>query len=186
MSFVIYGHLKKLYSKTTGISKLYCKCWYNNLMKGLAIWVLVIAVLGIGGFTLLSRQKTNVSPVDATSQATQESSQSKSESKYIEYSSGILERNVESNRILFFYANWCSTCRPADKEIGENENKIPNGYVVIRVNYNDTDTDNEEETLANKYKVTYQHTFVEIDKNGEVIQSWNGVGLDMLLGKIAR
>lgn len=155
-------------------------------MKSGAIWVVVIAVLGIVGFALLSRQKTNVSPVKTTGQATQESSLPKSQSKYIEYTDGVLEKNLETNRVLFFFANWCPTCRPVDKEITENTDRIPEGFVIIRVNYNDDATDSKEDALAAKYGVTYQHTFVEIDKSGEVIQSWNGGDLDTLLGKIAR
>lgn len=155
-------------------------------MKSVVVLVVVISVLGIAGFVLLPRQKTNTSQVKTTSSATQETSLPKSQSKYIEYSEDILGRTLDSNRVLFFYANWCPTCRPVDKEISENESRIPDGYVIIRVNYNDTDTDKEEEALANKYEITYQHTFIEIDKNGEVIQSWNGGDFDMLLGKITR
>jgi thiol-disulfide isomerase/thioredoxin len=94
-------------------------------------------------------------------------------------------KNEEDKKIVyFFFANWCSTCIPADKEISENINNIPNGVKIIRVNYNDTDTSDEEEALAQKYGITYQHTFVQVDENGNVISKWNGGGLSNILSKI--
>jgi len=55
---------------------------------------------------------------------------------------------------------------------------------LIRVNYNDTETDGEEKALAAKYKVTYQHTFVEINSDGEIVQKWNGGGMSEFLSRI--
>jgi thioredoxin 1 len=92
---------------------------------------------------------------------------------------------VESTKkVIFFYANWCPTCIPVDKELSEKESQIPDGVIVIRVNYNDTDTDQSEKELAKKYGVTYQHTFVQIDSDGNVITKWNGGSLNELTKNI--
>ena len=155
-------------------------------MKSIAIGASIIAIVGIIGFLLFLQQKGKSPTVNTQVSETGSASLPKPQSKYIAYSNGILENNVGKNRILFFYANWCSTCRPVDKELTENSDKIPEGFVVIRVNYNDTDTDKEEGALAKKYGITYQHTFVEIDKSGDVIQSWNGGSLEELLSRIDR
>lgn len=104
--------------------------------------------------------------------------------KYIVYSPEALEEGIGKTRVLFFYANWCPTCIPADKEIQANISKIPEGTVVYRVNYDDSDTDANEKALANKYNITYQHTFVIIDDNGNEIQQWNGGGLERLLSEL--
>lgn len=104
--------------------------------------------------------------------------------RYVEYADGVLENGASGKRVLFFYASWCPTCRPVDAELRANADRIPNGISVIRVNYNDPETDPQEEALANTYGITYQHTFVEIDGNGDAIQTWNGGGLDTLITKV--
>lgn len=105
-------------------------------------------------------------------------------SRYIHYVSGSLDNSEEEKRVLFFYANWCPTCRPVDSELSNNLDKIPEDVSIIRVNYNDDETDSEEKELAKKYGITYQHTFVQIDESGREITKWNGGGLDNIITKI--
>ncbi len=110
-----------------------------------------------------------------------ESSASK---KYLTHTSGILDTTKDVRRVIFFYANWCPTCKTANEDFLANEAKIPQDVVVIRTNYNDTDTDQEEKDLAKKYGITYQHTFVYIDGNGNEISKWNGGGSTELIQKV--
>ena len=93
-------------------------------------------------------------------------------------------KNKDSRRVLFFFANWCPTCKIADESLKENADRIPKDVEIIKVNYNDSDTDNSEEELARKYGITYQHTFVQIDENGNEVTKWNGGGIDELLSNI--
>lgn len=104
--------------------------------------------------------------------------------KYLEFSRQNMVQNASVRKVLFFYANWCPTCKPADQDLRENIQKLPSDVVVIRVNYNDDQTDESEKELAKKYKVTYQHTFVQIDQNGEVVTKWNGEGAEKLLSNL--
>lgn len=106
------------------------------------------------------------------------------QTRYIVYSKGALNQAANKKRVLYFYANWCPICRPIDIEFKQNESKIPENVVVIRVNYNDSDTDAEEKDLAKQYGITYQHTFVQIDAQGNKIAFWNGGGLAELLSNI--
>lgn len=103
---------------------------------------------------------------------------------YVEHSPGVVESASNTRRVLFFYANWCPTCQPSDADFRNNEADIPSDVTVIRVNYNDDDTDDAEEALANKYNVSYQHTFVQIDSNGNEVTTWNGGDLSDLLSRI--
>lgn len=86
--------------------------------------------------------------------------------------------------VIFFYADWCPTCRPVDAEFKNSIGKIPTGIEIYRVNYNDSETDEADKALAKKYGVTYQHTFVQVDKEGNEITKWNGGGLDKLISSI--
>ncbi len=71
--------------------------------------------------------------------------------------------------VLYFYANWCPICREEVPKMyaAFTELNIP-AVVAFRVNFNDSDTDNNEEDLAREFGIAYQHTKV-ILKNGERI-----------------
>jgi thiol-disulfide isomerase/thioredoxin len=105
-------------------------------------------------------------------------------SRYVVYTENVFEQTADTRRVLFFYANWCPTCRPSDASFQQNKDLIPEDVTVIRVNYNDSDTDENEKALANKYGVTYQHTFVQIDNAGGEVVKWNGGQIDQLLANI--
>jgi thioredoxin 1 len=150
-----------------------------------------VVILGVGGLAFISSQFTlkpssTAKPTNAPTQqntSINNADSNQSNDGYIEYSKSVLDQAANSRRVLFFYANWCPTCRPIDAELKENTNNIPEGVTVIRVNYSDTDTDKEEKDLAGKYGVTYQHTFVFIDQDGNEITKWNGGGLDQIISK---
>lgn len=108
----------------------------------------------------------------------------KSTSRYVEYSKAALDQAATNRRVLYFYANWCPICKPADADFKANSSKIPTDVTVIRVNYNDSDTDQEEKDLAKKYGIIYQHTFVQVDANGKEITKWNGGAIEKLLSSI--
>jgi len=108
----------------------------------------------------------------------------KEESRYIPYTKAAYEQGKDKQRVLYFYASWCPTCKIANDDLTQNPSKIPEDVVVLRVNYNDPDTDEEEKDLAKKYGITYQHTFVQTDSQGKEVTKWNGGGLDELIVRI--
>ena len=147
-------------------------------MKSPLIILAVLVILALTGFGIYSfSQKNDTSSEDITTDQIQGS-------RYVEYSKATFDQAVSKRRVLFFYANWCPTCRPADASFRENANKIPEGTTLIRVNYNDTQTDQEEKDLANKYGVTYQHTFVQVGASGNQITKWSGGGVKELTANI--
>jgi thiol-disulfide isomerase/thioredoxin len=107
-----------------------------------------------------------------------------SDTNYLNFSKSVLTQTQNTRRVLFFYANWCPTCKAAEENIKSNLGKLPQDVTIIRVNYNDTDTDDDEKDLAKKYSITYQHTFVQIDSQENEITKWNGGEIDILLSKI--
>lgn len=99
---------------------------------------------------------------------------------YVEYTKDNLDRAASKRRVLFFYASWCPTCRPADADFNTNIDTLPSDIAIIRVNYNDPETSPEEQVLAQQYNVTYQHTFVQISPQGKEIARWTGGQLEEL------
>jgi len=131
-----------------------------------------------------SEPVTSTQAIVATEPAKAEEPATPTVGMYVEYSREMFEKTSSQRRVLFFYANWCSTCRPADSSFTRGIERLPADLVLLRVNYNDTATDQEEKDLAAKYGITYQHTFVQIDAQGNAINRWNGGEIDQLLAKV--
>ena len=70
--------------------------------------------------------------------------------------------------VLFFRASWCPTCKAVDADIKANLSKIPSSLAILDVNYDNSTA------LKQKYGVTYQHTFVQVDAQGNLIKKWSG------------
>lgn len=163
--------------------------------KLIIITLVITGILGAGGIFLLNSKQLETKDDDSLMINDKEKDEAmmkdkdqteemiNTNSQYVEYSKSNLE-NAEGKRVLFFYASWCPTCRPADKNFKENLNKFPKDLTLIRVNYNDPETDQEEKDLAKKYVVTYQHTYVQIDESGKEITRWNGGQFDELMTNI--
>jgi thiol-disulfide isomerase/thioredoxin len=95
--------------------------------------------------------------------------------RYIPYTPEAFNAAAGMKRVLFFFAPWCSTCVPLDKKIQANTGEIPEDVVLFRVDY-DTEKD-----LKAQYGITYQHTFVFVDGEGNALTTWNGGGLDEII-----
>ena len=129
-------------------------------------------------------QKDEVKMTKDDKMQKEDSMMQKEDSRYFEYSKESFDNSSDKKRVLFFYASWCPICRPADENFKQNLSKIPEDAVLIRVNFNDPETEQAEKDLAKKYKITYQHTFVQIDKDGNEITRWNSGQIEELLGNI--
>lgn len=145
--------------------------------------VVIVSIVAVLVIVAISSNKSQNSITSSPAPAPHESVLT-SGAKYIIYSADEYEEGKESRRVLYFYANWCPTCRPVDAEFKQNESQIPSDVRVYRVNYNDPDTDDEEKKLAAKYGITYQHTFVQVDRQGNELTKWNGGGLSEMIANI--
>jgi len=163
------------------------------------IIIVVIIIMAGGGIFLLSSSDRSATPdqngsknsasISTQSDApTGESAQSltddrdeKAGSRYVEYSKTAFDQAANTRRVMYFYATWCPSCKAANADFLSNSEMIPEDVIVIRTNYNDSDTDQNEKDLARKYGITYQHTFVQIDGQGNEVTTWNGGEVEELL-----
>lgn len=97
---------------------------------------------------------------------------------YATYSANTLAMAQKGKTVLFFHAGWCPTCRTADADITAGAATIPVGVTILKTDYD------KEAALKQKYGVTSQHTFVEIDANGTMIQKWSGGTLAGIIAKL--
>lgn len=98
------------------------------------------------------------------------------------------DRALASEKVIFlyFYANWCPICLvevpnaliPAFNEFTTDK------VIGFRVNYNDSDTDEDEKTLAKQFGITYQHTKVILKDGKEVLKSLDSWDKDKYLQAI--
>lgn len=99
---------------------------------------------------------------------------------YEAYDASKISRASEGKVVLFFHASWCPSCRALNSDIEKNISNIPEQVSILKTNY-DTETE-----LKKKYGVTYQHTLVQVDQNGEMIKKWSGSpSLSSLLSQIS-
>ncbi|MDA9128920.1 S-layer homology domain-containing protein [Candidatus Gracilibacteria bacterium] len=84
---------------------------------------------------------------------------------YTDYNASLV--GSSDTTVLFFYASWCPSCQAADAAIS-GDDVVSSGITLLKTDY-DSQLD-----LRKKYGVTMQHTFVQIDSNGELINKWTG------------
>lgn len=157
------------------------------MRRNLIIIVLVLVAVGLTVYFMFTQKKSPQQVQETQQGIPMVESGDKSndqKSQYVQYSESALENITAGRRVLFFYASWCPTCRPADTDFRQNVSKLPADVTIVRVNYNDNDTDDQEKALAKKYEVGYQHTFVQIDASGNKVSKWTGGSIEELLENI--
>lgn len=88
---------------------------------------------------------------------------------YLPYSEeAFAKAQTEGTAVLFFYADWCPTCKIANENFINKNSEIPAGITILKTNY---DTEKE---LKKKYQVVIQHTFVVVDEKGNEVTKWVG------------
>ena len=100
---------------------------------------------------------------------------------YKVYSADALKAELEAqkNVLLFFHADWCPTCRAAERDILSNNHQLPENLSILKVDF-DTQKD-----LKAQHNIVSQHTFVLLDANGDEVTKWGGGGVETILENIA-
>lgn len=148
-------------------------------MKTLTISIIILFAINL---PLFSGGKKEVAPESGNAMMMMQQDQNiqnTDEEPFIEYQNFEQAKMIasEAPTVLFFYASWCPTCRNAREEFKKRDNEFKNINIIL------VDYDNSSD-LQKKYGVTYQHTFVQIDDNGDSLVKWNGGDVDKLLSSV--
>ena len=147
----------------------------------ISIIVAVLIVVG-GGITYASMQSNNKKAAEQAQVIKKDNQPAKmakddtgmaktgdammTKGSFSDYDQAKLANAEKGKVVLFFSASWCPTCQEANKNL--NASAAPDGLTLLKVDY-----DNSNE-LKKKYGVTYQHTYVQVDKFGTLIKKWSG------------
>src|SRR3989338_2996280 len=102
-----------------------------------------------------------------------------SKGSYEVYSPEKLALAASGDVLLFFHAAWCPICRGIESEIKADMSTIPDGVHILKVDY-DTAI-----ALRQKYGVTVQHTFVQVDVSGNAVQKFSDASnLSQVLSRV--
>ena len=97
-----------------------------------------------------------------------------------DYTDGNTLEHAYKKTILFFHAPWCGDCQAFDKVL--REGPIPAGVQILKVDYD------SRQDLRQKYDVTKQSTFVELDDDDDDYDHdiWVGYGQEKSINTILR
>lgn len=95
--------------------------------------------------------------------------------RYLPYTPAAFDAAKGMQRVLFFHATWCPSCRATDADIVKNLARIPANVVIFRTDY---DT---QAALKKQYGITSQHTFVLVDGSGKALKKWAGGKLSTII-----
>lgn len=95
---------------------------------------------------------------------------------YLDYSEATVasEQAAGNKVVLFFHAAWCPFCKAANTVFLDRADEIPSKVALLKTDY-DSNT-----ALKQKYGVSYQHTFVQIDNQGNAVSKWSGGDIENL------
>lgn len=165
-----------------------------NKKRGIIIAVLLVAVATVLAVLYINGNNTenegNVSTIEQQPSETQTNAQELNEEAieqpsveggaYVDYTPQRFAALSEDDRaVLFFHAQWCSTCKMLNDDIVANQANIPNGTTIFKVDFD------QATELKQEHGVTIQHTLVAVDSNGSQIDKWaQSPSLDALLARL--
>jgi len=161
-----------------------------NKNTGIIIGIIILVVVVSGIYTFRNKEGEKIIEKENTEQqikseekvikdAVIEKNETIKTGSYEAYSADKIARAETGDVVLFFHASWCPSCRGLNTNIERNLKSIPEEVSILKTDYD------QETALKKKYGVTYQHTLVQVDKNGNMIQKWSGSpSLENLLSQI--
>jgi hypothetical protein len=118
--------------------------------------------------TVIRPSTNSSSAVDPTSQP----GQSSTTAQYLTYTT----ENFDSAKaavatsggrlLLYFHVDWSSVCVELDQDIAASVHDLPGDLIILRADFE------EDTALRQAYDVQHEHTFVQVDSQGNKLTAW--------------
>lgn len=140
--------------------------------KRVLVVVVIIAALITGSIVALALSQPDATTTEASTPIVTETpepsptptpSETVLPGSYVSYSASNFPA-ASGRSFLFFYAPWCGQCR--DIDAGILAQGVPDGVTIFLADYD------SEQALEQQYGVTMRTTFVEVDPEGNALQSF--------------
>jgi thioredoxin 1 len=120
---------------------------------------------------------TASTPTVMASESAATSPSAASAGSYIDHAAYVRDPSAATGKVvLFFHATWCPICREVEESL--TTAPVNAGLTVVKVDFDDASE------LRERYGVTIQHTFVQVDPEGRQLAKWStGTTADEILGK---
>lgn len=174
----------------------------KNLFLLVSVILILVIIAGTAIYAISLGSSNANSSDNKDSEMTMEESSSRSDDAMMEKEEEALEKNDEimedesgayldyseqnlataqsagDRTVIFFAASWCPSCRDQDVALTASKDKIPAGVTILKADYDD------EVSLRQKYGVTTQHTFVQVDASGNEVNQWTSLYGDTSLESV--
>jgi thiol-disulfide isomerase/thioredoxin len=136
--------------------------------KRVLVVVIILAALISGSIVALALSMPDATTTAAstpvvTETPTPEPSETLAPGRYLAYTPSAFPAPA-GRTFLFFYAPWCGQCR--DIDAGILAQGVPDGVTILKADFD------SEQALEQQYGVTMRTTFVEVDADGNALQSF--------------
>jgi thiol-disulfide isomerase/thioredoxin len=81
---------------------------------------------------------------------------------------------AKGKTVVFFFASWCPNCRATVTELNARWKDVNPELTLVIADYD------KETALKGKFGITYQDTFVLLDRDGKSTKVWNSGGVNGL------
>lgn len=120
---------------------------------------------------------------DSTLDSSQVNTTRKQPARQVTFTSEEDAQNLVRNgeRVVYFFKTAsCASCKTAQKDLDTRLSTYSTPFVVVVVEY-----DKEPgKTLKEKYGISSDHTWIQIDADGNVVTKWQGGTTDELVSNI--
>ncbi|HLD59721.1 MAG TPA: thioredoxin domain-containing protein [Candidatus Bilamarchaeaceae archaeon] len=139
------------------------------------IFVLILLILFLAGCTQISSADTEANNIINNNTGEKDAMAEKSD--YLSFSKEKYDKSKQEGKTIFleFAADWCPSCQSQHPKNVEAFEQLKDKEIIgFRVNFKDSNTDEDEVNLAKEFGITYQHTRVILNSEGEVVQKATG------------
>jgi thioredoxin 1 len=137
-----------------------------------------LVALGAGLALATAVPTTETTPSAAMTDTMKDGAMAMAATPYVTYTKAAFDAAAGKQRVLFFAASWCPTCRAADKDLNARLKTIPASVEIFKADYD------SETPLKSRYNISRQHTFVYVDKAGKALKTWAGGGTAEILANV--